>query len=183
MKQNPLGPSLRCSAFRGRLHGCSFLAVNPLLLKPESTRRVPKGFGAQRPHLDHWGETASPPGGLRVPGVGGVRPSPSAQPSRGRAASSAQGTPLLPASFSSRTENTSPSSALCVLEPRLHQAPHRCSHPNATCARAVAVIAAGASPRSHLVNIKGLVHQQALSLGNGAWDVQLMCHTQSNELL
>lgn len=55
---------------------------------------------------------------------------------------------------------------LCVLEQRLQHVAQRCFHLSIKCA--VTVIAVGVSLRSHLVNIKGLVHQPAVTLGNGA---------------
>lgn len=55
---------------------------------------------------------------------------------------------------------------LCVLEQRPQHVAQCCFHPSTK--RAVTVIAVGVSLRSHLVNIKGLVHQQAVTLGNGA---------------
>lgn len=59
VEQNPVGPSLQWSRCQGGLQGCHFLATKPLLLKPESTKKVPKGFGAQKPPLESGAYTGS----------------------------------------------------------------------------------------------------------------------------
>jgi len=41
---------------------CNFLATKSLLLKPEITRKVPKGFQAWKPHLEPRGRNSLLPG-------------------------------------------------------------------------------------------------------------------------
>lgn len=169
----------------GGLHGCNFLAIKSLLLKPEITRKVPKGFGGWKPHLESGGRNSLLPGSVQnrsqveVLWVAcGKPPPPSLAGAKQPPVPKAH--LCFPMSFSVLQGKYL---TLCLLEQRLQQVAQCCFDPNIKRAKAVTVIAVGRLLWSHLVNIKGLVHQQAVSLGNGVWDVQLMCYRKSNEIL
>lgn len=138
----PHGPPLCRSRLQAGLHGCHFLATKSLLLQSEMTRKVPKASPGVH------GEKQPPPG------VG------SEQEPSGSALSGTWQSPEQACSAVSCKDKSSLSFTLGFLKQRLQRGAQGCLHPNPKGAKAVTVIAVGVSLWSHLVGIKGRVHQQ-----------------------
>lgn len=112
----PHGPSLCCSRFQGRLHGCNFLATHSLLLKPEITGKVPKGFRAWTPPESRERSNPLRVGSEQKPSgsaLSGVWQTPSTEPSWSQAAPCAQSTHLLSCVFLSLTRKAPRCPSLC----------------------------------------------------------------------